>query len=106
MTREEAIEHGKEQLNIFGGQHREFIEISIKALDNLDKIRAEIEKQEKWLLQAGYNAYNVDIAFSTIKSLLAGSESITTCENCINANVCIMYEPKMKRCKDYKGSEV
>lgn len=40
----------------------------------LDKIREEIEKQEKWLLQAGYNAYNVDIAFSSIKSVLAESE--------------------------------
>ena len=29
----------------------------------------------------------------------------TTCENCIYANECIMYEPKMKRCKDYKESE-
>lgn len=27
----------------------------------------------------------------------------TTCKNCIYA--CIMYEPKMKRCKDYKESE-
>lgn len=42
MTREEAIEHGKDQLLIFGGKHREFIEMSIKALDNLDKIKAEI----------------------------------------------------------------
>ena len=33
MTREEAIEHGKEQLEIFGGEHREFIEMAIKALD-------------------------------------------------------------------------
>ena len=40
----------------------------------LDKIREEIEKQEKWLLQAGYNEYNVDIAFSSIKSVLAESE--------------------------------
>lgn len=24
-----------------------------------DKVRAEFEKQEKWLSQAGYNAYNV-----------------------------------------------
>ena len=39
-----------------------------------DKIRAEIETQEKWLAQVGYNAYNVDIAFSSIKSVLAGSE--------------------------------
>lgn len=33
MTREEAIEHAKEQLEIFGGEHREFIELAIKALE-------------------------------------------------------------------------
>ena len=42
----------------------------------LDKIRAEIEKQEKWLLLAGLNAYNVDIAFSSIKAVLAESEEM------------------------------
>lgn len=36
--------------------------------DVLDKIRAEIDRQEKWLLQAGCTAYNVDIAFDAIKS--------------------------------------
>ena len=40
----------------------------------IDKIRAEIDVQEKWLLQAGYNRYNVDIAFDAIKHLLAESE--------------------------------
>lgn len=40
----------------------------------LDKIKAEIEKQEKWLMSAGYNAYNVDIAFSSIKLVLAERE--------------------------------
>ena len=68
MTREDAINYGKEQLEIFGGTHREFIEMSIKALeqepfkpmveidlysvikqkyierDVLDKISAEIEQ--------------------------------------------------------------
>lgn len=33
----------------------------------LDKLRAEIERQEKWLMDAGYNAYNVDIAFNAVK---------------------------------------
>jgi len=42
--------------------------------DVVDKIRAEIEKQEKWLMQAGYNAYNVDIAFNSIKLALSESE--------------------------------
>lgn len=39
-----------------------------------DKIRAEIDRQQKWLLQAGYTAYNVDIAFDAIKSVVAESE--------------------------------
>lgn len=33
----------------------------------LDKIRAEIGQQERWLMNAGYNAYNVDIAFNAVK---------------------------------------
>ena len=33
MTPQEAINHGKEQLEIFGGEHKEFIEMAIKALE-------------------------------------------------------------------------
>lgn len=40
----------------------------------IEDIKAEIEKQEKWLMNAGYNAYNVDIAFDAIKSAVAKSE--------------------------------
>ena len=40
----------------------------------LDKIRAEIDRQQKWLLHAGYTAYNVDIALDAIKSVVAESE--------------------------------
>ena len=40
----------------------------------LDKIRSEIDRQQKWLLQAGYTAYNVDIALDAIKAVVAGSE--------------------------------
>lgn len=32
MTREEAIAHGKEQLEIFGGEHKEFIKLALEAL--------------------------------------------------------------------------
>lgn len=39
----------------------------------LDKISAEIENQEKWLTSAGYNAYNVDIAFNSLKLLVKES---------------------------------
>ena len=33
----------------------------------IDKVKAEVEEQEKWLMSAGYNAYNVRIAFDAIK---------------------------------------
>lgn len=36
----------------------------------LDKIRAEIKQQEKWLMGAGYNQYNVGIAFNAIKLMV------------------------------------
>ena len=45
MTIDEAIAHGKEQLEVFGGEHAEFIKLAIKALEQepiLDKVRAEI----------------------------------------------------------------
>lgn len=41
----------------------------------IEQIRTEINRQEKWLLQAGYTAYNVDIAFDAIKTVLAESEN-------------------------------
>lgn len=82
MTNEEAIEElktryltmsqclDKEELH----KANNAIDMAIQALEKEPKIKAEIEKQEKWLLQAGYNAYNVDIAFDAIKSVIAESE--------------------------------
>lgn len=40
----------------------------MKVESSANKIIAEIESQEKWLLSAGYNAYNIDIAFKSILS--------------------------------------
>ena len=37
----------------------------------LARIKTEIEDQEKWLMQAGYNHYNVDIALDAIKAAVA-----------------------------------
>lgn len=37
----------------------------------LGQIRTEIDRQQKWLLQAGYTAYNVDIALDAIKAVVA-----------------------------------
>lgn len=70
MTREEAIEHGKEQLKVFGGEHAEFIKLAIEALEqapDIDKVIARIDFERKWLSDAGYNASNVNTAFRSIK---------------------------------------
>lgn len=52
-----------EQLNELGYSWGEKIE-------PCNKVRAEIEAQEKWLAEAGCNAYNVSIAFESIKRAL------------------------------------
>ena len=38
MTIEEAITYGKEQLEIFGGKHAEFIKMAIHALEMQKKL--------------------------------------------------------------------
>lgn len=43
-------------------------------IEKMDSIRAEIARQERWLMDTGYNACSVDIAFDAIKSVLAESE--------------------------------
>ena len=62
---------------IFGEKYGQALELAFEALKQtgtLDKIRAEIDRQQKWLLQAGYTMYNVDIAFDAIKAVVAESE--------------------------------
>lgn len=43
MTREQAIEHGKSQLEVFGGEHKEFIKLAIEALEK-EPCEDEMEK--------------------------------------------------------------
>ena len=53
---------------------------ALKSSENLnnvlDKIRDEIDTQDKWLAQAGYNAYNVDIAFNSIKRVVESEDKV------------------------------
>lgn len=46
MTIDKAIEHGKEQLEIFGGDHKEFIVCALDTMQKYLKIKNLI-KQEK-----------------------------------------------------------
>lgn len=95
MKREEAVEIIKKWLmegtygltenrlgyieGWFYKEDAEAFEMAIKVLEQepvLDKVKAEIEKQEKWLMSAGCNvsnAYNVYTAFNSIKSVLEES---------------------------------
>ena len=47
---------------------------NLKALEQestLDKVKTKIDREERWLSQAGYNAYNVNMAFESIKAILS-----------------------------------
>ena len=75
MTRDEAIKHGKEQLDIFGGEHQEFIEMAIKVLeqrsceDCISRVEAlkAIEKEKQgW---EGSERYAIDECHSRIAEL-------------------------------------
>ena len=83
MTREEAIDLLDNLIGMVEDNHNSnydtAFKMAIKALEHepiIDKVRTEIDRQEKWLMQlhTGYTAYNIDIAFSAIKSVLKESE--------------------------------
>ena len=110
MTREEAIRWLKNIKNVGYIKnllnHSGAIDMAIKALeqgDISDKIRAEIEKQEKWLMIAGYNTYNVDIAFNSIKSALALDQE--PCEDAISRQAAIDIIESWLSCKGYNDTE-
>ena len=46
MTIDEAIEHGKEQLEIFGGEHKEFIVCALDTMQKYQKIEKIIKQQK------------------------------------------------------------
>lgn len=48
MTKDEAIKYGKEQLDIFGGKHADFIKTVIKLLEQDDSEKLlEIKQMKK-----------------------------------------------------------
>lgn len=53
MTREEAIAYGKEQLEVFGGEHAEFIKLAIEALK-----QAPCEDEDMGEVSDGYHTFN------------------------------------------------
>ncbi len=45
MTREQAIEHGMSQLEVFGGEHREFIKLALQKLQEETVSRESYEHE-------------------------------------------------------------
>lgn len=43
---------------------------AFRALELIDEVKEELERQRKWLFKEGYNTYNIDVAFDAIRSLL------------------------------------
>ena len=60
MTIEEGITYGKEQLEIFGGKHAEFIKMAIRSLEMQKKL-AEFSGMDicNWLEDYNYDEENI-----------------------------------------------
>lgn len=59
MTNEDAIEYGQKQLEIFGGEHRQFIEKSLEALEAANRPK-EYDKGYQSGYDAGYKRAMLD----------------------------------------------
>ena len=52
MTREQAIEHGNSQLEVFGGEHGDFIKLAIDTMRRYQKIEEIVGRygfESSWL---------------------------------------------------------
>ena len=58
MNRNEAIAYGKEQLEIFGGQHHEFILIALRSLQAWDSVLRALEHWIKMIETHGGNDFS------------------------------------------------
>lgn len=67
MSIDEAIEHGKEQLEIFGGDHKEFIKTSIEIMRKYQKIE---EAYKKYLNDMITNIYADGKFIKALKEVL------------------------------------
>ena len=64
---------GKSDAKEFEKDLNEILDLAIKALDQpsgVEDLLKQVCEQERWLSAAGYNAYNVDIAFKSIYTSL------------------------------------
>ena len=73
MTIDEAITHGKEQLEVFGGEHAEFIKLAIKALEKQDRIAQILDNYDlpdTWEILDDYDLLDTWEALKMIKEVM------------------------------------
>ena len=75
MTREEAIAHGKEQLEIFGGEHKEFIKLALEVLEQEPKTGHWIAVENEEMETVGYYCSECDLPMET-------EQRTNFCHNC------------------------
>lgn len=74
MTIDEAIKHGKEQLEVFGGEHKEFIKLAIKALEQSQELDRMKNKMMYDIYMKGVNMsgeyQGCWVRFKTIENII------------------------------------
>ena len=98
MTREEAIRHGKEQLEVFGEgcEHYEFIKMAIKAL----------EQEPKYTDNEFFN-FDAPIVKKSLNDAISREKE--PCENCIfeeGSRYCVEHCPHEARVESYEDKQM
>lgn len=86
MTRDEAIAYGKEQLEVFGGLHKEFIQIAIASLERKHGEWAYLglDFEGRYMYQCSHCAaiiYEPEFLINYNKARLIGNR-FNFCPNC------------------------
>lgn len=75
MTKDEAIKYGKEQLEVFGGKHAEFIKSVIELLKQ--------EKEGEWIVEDNPSVYTCSCYCSNCKDYYTLYwKEMNYCPNC------------------------
>lgn len=98
MTNSEAIEYGKEQLEIFGGRHAEFIRMAIEALSNVSNTFNTLDTLER----VGITDKQISMAIGAIIHMLNIGYYSEDMEDALNAVIRVLAEVKEMFFKDRK----
>ena len=82
MTIDKAINHGQEQLEIFGGEHRDFIETAIDTMRKYQQLQADYENRLKADMVAMLTEIQLEIEEHTMTSGVTNQSTWNECIAC------------------------